>query len=159
MANSEQDKTNLDIARRQESKAFNELEFRTQQAKEQKLQLNSLLEYQNECREGLANALEMGLAPVHMREYQLLMKHINSVVQDIEYKVTASQDNLDIANEVWQEKNEKFTEVKQLIKEKSIAESEAEKAEENMRLNGQPLNNKQLHETAIISKKYRKSKY
>jgi len=124
MARSEQDKSDLDIARRQESKAYNNLEFRLQQAKEQKLQLDSLLEYRAECLDGLTSAKETGLTPVHMREYQLLMKHINSVVEVIEYKVNASQDNLDKAKEVWQKKNEHFSKVKESIKQKTTSENE-----------------------------------
>lgn len=110
------DRSDLDIARRQESKAYNELEFRSQQAKQQKSQLDALLEYKNECLEGLANARENGLTPAHVREYQLLMKHINSIVEVTEYKVTASQDNLDKAQQVWQQKNEYFERVKETAK-------------------------------------------
>ena len=113
------DRSDLDIARRQESKAYNELEFRSQQAKEQKSQLDALLEYKNECLEGLANARESGLTPAHVREYQLLMKHINSIVEVIEYKVNASQDNLDKAQEVWQQKNEYFEKVKEETKKET----------------------------------------
>ncbi len=62
------DRSALDIARRQESKAYNELEYRTQQANEQKSQLDSLREYRQECMEGLTNARETGLTPVHVRK-------------------------------------------------------------------------------------------
>ena len=111
-----EDRSDLDIARRQESKAYNELEYRTQQAKEQQSQLDSILEYREECLEGLANARETGLTPVHVREYQLLMTHINSVVETIEYKVSTSQNNQDKAQQVWQKKNEYFIKVKDAIK-------------------------------------------
>lgn len=111
------DRTDLDIARRQESKAYNELEYRSQQAKEQRSQLDSLLEYRNECMDGLSNARETGLTPAHVREYQLLMKHINSIVEVIEFKVNASQDNLDKAQQVWQKKNEHFVKVKEAVKQ------------------------------------------
>lgn len=113
------DRSDLDIARRQESKAYNELEYRSQQAKEQKSQLDTLLQYRNECMEGLASAKETGLTPAHVREYQLLMKHINSVVEVIEYKVNASQDNLDKAQEVWHQKNEYFIKVKETVKKET----------------------------------------
>ena len=124
MGKSAQDKSDLDIASRQESKAFNELEYRTQQAKEQKSQLESLLEYRDECMEGLANARETGLTPVHVREYQLLMKHINSVVEVIEHKVNATQDNLDKAQEIWNEKNEHFVKVKKSVSKNSAADAQ-----------------------------------
>ncbi len=110
------ERTDLDIARRQESKAYNEMAFRSQQAKEQKSQLEALLEYKNECLDGLANARESGLTPAHVREYQLLMKHISSIVEVVEYKVNTSQDNLDKAQQTWQQKNEYFEKVKEASK-------------------------------------------
>lgn len=133
MGKPSQEKSDLDIARRQESKAYNELEFRIQQAKEQKSQLGSLLEYRDECMEGLTNARETGLTPVHVREYQLLMKHINSVVEVIEHKVNASQDNLDKAQEIWHKKNEHFIKMKESIKKNSTTDAEtgAEKVDDS----------------------------
>jgi flagellar export protein FliJ len=125
MDESTKDRTSLDIARRQESKAYNELECRTLQANEQKSQLDSLLDYRNECMESLANARDTGLTPVHVREYQLLMKHINSVVEDIEFKVNASQGNLDKAKETWHQKNEHFVKVKEEVRKSKEAEDES----------------------------------
>ena len=113
------DKSDLDIARRQESKAYNEMSYLSQQAKAQKSQLDSLLDYRNECLEGLANARETGLTAVHVREYQLLMKHINSVVEVIEHKVNISQDNMDKAQQTWQQKNEQFIKVKEAVKKET----------------------------------------
>ncbi len=113
------ERTDLDIARRQESKAYNEMAFRSQQAKEQKSQLEALLEYKNECLDGLANARESGLTPAHVREYQLLMKHISSIVEVVEYKVNTSQDNLDKAQQTWQQKNEYFEKVKEASKKET----------------------------------------
>ncbi len=144
MADSSHDKKDLDIARRQESKAYNEREFCSHQAKEQQSQLDSILEYRNECMEGLSNARETGLSPAQVREYQLLMKHINSTVEVIEYKVTATQDNLDKADQVWQKKNEHFVVVKESVKQQSIAEDE--EPEETPK--------ESPKETAIIVKKY-----
>ncbi len=139
MDRSTKDKSDIDIARRQESKAYNELEYRSQQAKEQKSQLDSLIEYRDECMDGLTNGRETGLMPVHVREYQLLMTHIDSVVETIEYKVNASQDNLEKAQETWQKKNEYFLKVKESLKE-------------NEKTSGK--SSKPVKETAIIVKKY-----
>ncbi len=139
MGRSAKAKSNLDIARRQESKAYNDLEYRSQQANEQKSQLDSLLEYRDECMEGLSNAREAGLMPIHVREYQLLMTHIDSIVETVEYKVNASQENLDKAQEVWHKKNEHFIKVKESIKENEETSDEIKKPEK---------------ETAIIVKKY-----
>lgn len=125
MDESGKDRSDLDIARRQESKAYNELEYRTLQANEQKSQLDSLIDYRNECMDSLANARDTGLTPVHVREYQLLMKHINCVVEDIEYKVNASQDNLEKAKQVWQQKNKHFTKVKEEVRKTKEAEDQS----------------------------------
>ncbi|VAW54134.1 hypothetical protein MNBD_GAMMA06-115 [hydrothermal vent metagenome] len=134
-------KNSLDIARRQESRAYNELEYRSQQAKEQKSQLESLLEHRKECMAGLANAHGAGLTPVHVREYQLLLSHINSVVEAIEYKVNSSQDNLDKAQDIWQQKNAHFLETK-----KSPKENENEKQSEEI--------NELANDAEISDKKY-----
>lgn len=139
MGRSAKAKSNLDIARRQESKAYNDLEYRSQQANEQKSQLDSLLEYRDECMEGLSNAREAGLMPIHVREYQLLMTHIDSIVETVEYKVNASQENLDKAQEVWHKKNAHFIKVKESIKKNEETSDEIKKPEK---------------ETAIIVKKY-----
>jgi flagellar export protein FliJ len=149
MDKSVQEKSDLDLARRQESKAFNELEYRTQQAKEQKVQLDTLLEYRDECMEGLTNARETGLTPVHVREYQLLMKHINSVVEVIEHKVNASQDNLDKAQEVWHKKNEHFVKIKESINKNSATDAE-ERTEET---------EDSTEDKASVTKKYYGHKY
>ncbi len=138
------ERSDLDIARRQESKAYNELEYRSQQAKEQKSQLDTLLQYREECMEGLSTAKETGLTPVHVHEYQLLMTHINSVVETIEYKVNASQDNYEKAKEVWQNKNEHFVKVKESIKQNVITDNKTMPEEEK----------KSSNDTAIIVKKY-----
>lgn len=118
-------------ARRQESKAHNELDYRARQAMEQKSQLDSLLQYKDECIEGLKEAKETGLTPVHVRELKLLMVHINSIIETVAYKVDVSQDNYEEAKEVWQQKSEHFEKVKEIKKQKEEMEKEKRIEESN----------------------------
>lgn len=111
-------------ARRQESKAHNDLDYRSRQATEQQSQLDSLLQYKDECIEGLKAAKATGLTPVHIRELQLLMTHVNSIIETVAYKVDITQDNYEEAKEVWQEKSAHFEKVKELIKQKEEMEKE-----------------------------------
>lgn len=117
-------------ARRQESKAHNELDIRARQAMEQKTQLDALLQHKDECIEGLKIARENGLTPMHIRELKLLMAHVNSTIETVAYKVDVSQDNYEEAKDVWQEKSEHFEKAKEvkkkqdeMAKEKRIEES------------------------------------
>jgi len=107
------DKSDLHIARCQESKAHNDLAYCKNQAVDQEHQLEELLKHKEECVDGLKMAKQTGLTPLHIRELQLLVKHITSVLETLSYKVEASQKNLEMAEEVWHEKNEYFETVKE----------------------------------------------
>lgn len=118
-------------ARRQESKAHNELDIRARQAMEQKTQLDALLQHKDECIEGLRIAKETGLTPVHIRELKLLMAHVNLTIETVAYKVDISQDNYDEAKDVWQEKNEHFKKAKAVKKKNDEMEKEKRVEESN----------------------------
>lgn len=122
---------NFEKARRQESKAHNELDLRARQAMEQKSQLDSLLQHKDECVEGLKIAKENGLPPMHIRELKLLMAHVNSTIETVAYKVDVSQDNYDEAKEVWEKKNEDFEKAKILMKQEEEMEKEKRLEENN----------------------------
>lgn len=111
-------------ARRQESKAHNELDLRARQAMEQKSKLNSLLQHKDECVEGLRVAKENGLPAMHIRELKLLMAHVNSSIETIAYKVDVSQDNYEGAKEAWKQKSEDFEKAKEIKKQKEEMEKE-----------------------------------
>ena len=128
-------------ARRQESKAHNELKYCERQAKGQQLQLDGLLQYKDECVGGLETGKEMGLMPLHVRELKLLMTHINSEIDTVAYKVDVSQANYEKAKEVWQTKNESFEKVKELIKQKQ-AENKEQDDEKHEALNSDKANKK-----------------
>ena len=107
------DKSDLHIARCQESKAHNDLAYCKKQAMDQESQLEELLKHKKECVDGMKMAKQTGLTPLHIRELQLLVKHITSVVETLSYKVDASQKNIEAAEKVWHEKNEYFEKVKE----------------------------------------------
>ena len=107
------EKSDLHIARCQESKAHNDLGYCIKQAEDQEYQLAELLKHREECVEGLKMAKKTGMTPLHIHELQILVKHIDAVVELLSYKVDASQKNLEIAEDVWQEKNEYFETVKE----------------------------------------------
>ena len=115
-------------ARRHKSKAHNDLNYHEHQAKRQQLELDGLLRYKDECIAGLATAKEKGLPPMHMRELELLMTHIDSAIETLAYKVDSSQVGYEKAKEVWQEKNKAFEVMKELIKQQELRK--AEQAEE-----------------------------
>lgn len=113
-------------ARRQENTAHNEMDYYERQAARQRMQLDGLFKYKDECVNGLKMAKENGLTPVHIREFQLLMTHINSSIETVAYKVDVSQDKYEEAKEVWQNKNEHFETIKESIKQKVIEEDSAD---------------------------------
>ena len=117
-------------ARRQESKAHNELDYYARQASGQKSQLDHLLQYKEECVNGLQDARKKGLKPVHMRELQLLMTHINSAIETAAYKVEASQENYENAKAIWKTQNTLFERLKEEISN-SNSETLAEGVEKN----------------------------
>ena len=121
------EKSDLYIARRLESKAHNELVYCEHQAEDQRIQLDNLLKYKDECVDGLKTARETGLTPLHIRELQLLVKHINSVVETILYKVQSSQENLEVAEEVWQKNSEHYKKVKEAMRiDKEVPKDDVE---------------------------------
>lgn len=109
-------------ARRQENAAHNELDYYERQALRQKLQLDGMFKYKKECVNALKMAKETGLTPLHVREFQLLMSHINSIIETTSYKVDISQDQYEKAKEIWQDKNEHFEIVKASIKKNANEE-------------------------------------
>ena len=117
-------KSDLERARREECKASNQLEYLERQAEEQKSQLDNWLQYRKECMEGLKTARESGLTPMYMRECQLLVKHVDTTVETIQYKVDASQENYEKSKEVWQKKNEHFKNLKEVIKQQKTVNNE-----------------------------------
>lgn len=104
-------KLDLSRARREERKAESDMNLRQSQADEQKDHLEVLLDYRDECVEGLRTAKQSGLTIVQIREYQLLMQHLSVVVEEQQDKVDISQVNYDKSKAVWQSKYDKANEI------------------------------------------------
>lgn len=113
-------------ARRLENTAHNELDYYERRAMRQRSQLDSLFKYKEECVNGFEIAKQAGLTPLHMREFNLLMKHINSSIETIAYKVDISQEKYERAKEVWQKKSEHFEVIKASVKQKAVIEENPE---------------------------------
>lgn len=94
-------RTRLEKAVRDARNAENEMLYRKQQAKDQQKHLQTLVDYREECISGLKSASESGLTIVQMREYQLLMQHLGTVVEEQQYKVDISQQNFEQAEQQW----------------------------------------------------------
>lgn len=105
-------------ARRQENKAHNDLDHCERQAKRQKSQLDDLFKHKDECVSGLKTAKETGMTPVHIRELQLLMAHVNSVIETISFKVDATQAEYEKAKGNWEKKSDELKVIKEEIKKK-----------------------------------------
>ena len=124
MTNINEIRTHLEQARREDVKAFNELDYCEQRANEQIEQLDTLLSYRDECRNELKTAMESGLTGMYMREYKLLIQHITLSVETKQYKVDVSQVNYEKSKEVWQKKHERFEKLKQVMKQQETVEKE-----------------------------------
>lgn len=127
MADMYKKKSDFDIARQQESKAHNELAYCESQADNQKKQLSETLTYRDECEEALGDAIQMGLTPLHIRELQLLVEHIDTVVETMSYKVDISQDQVSQAKDNWRQQNNILKQVKTSTERKKASSNTAAK--------------------------------
>ena len=96
----------LKKARRKENQAHSDLDYYERQAEHQEEQLEKQLQHRDECVTRLIAAKESGLSPILIREQQVLLAHINSVVETASYKVDLSQENLAKADDAWNKVND-----------------------------------------------------
>jgi flagellar biosynthesis chaperone FliJ len=107
-------------ARREESRAHNEMDYYQRVAKGQQIQMEVLLQHKTECVKGIANAKKTGLPPAHVKEFKLLMDHIDLTVETLSYKVDKSHADYEKSKEVWLKKNKVFVDIKEEIKQKAL---------------------------------------
>jgi flagellar export protein FliJ len=98
--------TRLERARREEKRSFSDLVRCEHQVENQRGQLEHQLAHRDQCVSGLASARESGLSIVQMREYQLLLQHINKVVHEQQEKVHASEAQYEAAREAWEQRQQ-----------------------------------------------------
>lgn len=96
----------LKKSRSKENQAHNDLDYYERQAKQQKEQLDEQLKHRDECITKLIAAKESGLSPILIREQQVLLAHISSVVETASYKVELSEENLAKAEDTWNKAND-----------------------------------------------------
>ncbi len=121
----------MERAVREARNAENELGFRETQMEQQKKHLETLLDYRDECVSGLKSAKESGLTIVQMREYQLLLQHLSSVVEEQQYKVDLSQKNYEQVKAVYQEKSQQLEDIRHTMNEMEQARLEQVVGEED----------------------------
>jgi len=114
----------VNTAQREERKANNDMANFKQQASQEQEQLDACLRYKQECLYGLKTAKESGLSIVQIRECQLLVKYLDSVVETRQYKADVSQENYDKAKTDWQVKHDSFKELKDTLKKLEKENSE-----------------------------------
>ena len=94
------------LAKREERRASNDMSNHKHRANHEQSQLETCLTYKEECLNGLKSAKDSGLSVVQIRECQLLVKYLDSVVETRQYKADISQENYEKAEAVWQEKHD-----------------------------------------------------
>jgi len=114
----------VEKAQRHEVKAFNEMVSDEEKAKEQQSQLDTCLTYRDECLNGLKTAKSSGLSVVQVRECQLLMQYLDSVVETRQYKADISSESYEKLKVVWTKKNEHFEQLKETLEKQEIEERE-----------------------------------
>ena len=115
---------NLNKARRDEQRTRSEMERYEQQTEKQKSHLGTLMDHRDECVHGLRTAKDSGLSIVQIREYQLLLKHVDTVVQEQQEKVDLSQIKFEQARDDWKEACVKLEDVSELMDEAEAMERE-----------------------------------
>ncbi len=101
------------LAKREERRASNDLHNHKHRADHEQSQLETCLTYKEECLNGLKTAKDSGLSVVQIRECQLLVQYLDSVVETRQYKADISQENYKKAEVEWQETNDSMESLKQ----------------------------------------------
>ena len=101
------------LAKREERRASNDMYNHKHRANHEQLQLETCVTYKEECLNGLKTAKDSGLSVVQIRECQLLVQYLDSVVETRQYKADISQENYEKAEAEWQEKNDSLENLKQ----------------------------------------------
>ncbi|PCI06818.1 MAG: hypothetical protein COB77_05935 [Gammaproteobacteria bacterium] len=103
-------------AHREETKAYNEMYSDEQKANKQREQLETCLDYREECLSGLKSAKSSGLSIVQIRECQLLVKYLDTVVETRQYQSDICDENYDKSKKIWNRRNEHYEKLKDEMK-------------------------------------------
>ena len=143
----------VDKAHREEIKASNEMHSDEHKAMRQKEQLDTCLNYRNECLNGLKTAQTSGLSVAQIRECKLLVEYLDSVVETKQYQADISAENYEESKIVWQKKHEHFINLKESLQQ--LKASESDLAEQEQQVRGNPLVNNKTYRTYETNKKYK----
>ncbi len=111
-------------AKREETRAGNDMYICEQQAKRQQSQLEDCLNYKEESVNGLLTAKDSGLTPMQIRECKLLLEYLDSVLETRQYKADVSQENYEDARQVWHGKHVHWQKLKQDLQQLEVENSE-----------------------------------
>lgn len=140
MADINQKRALMNQAKCDERRASNDMYNHEHRANHEQSQLETCLMYREECLNGLQTAKESGLSIVQIRECQLLVQYLDSVVETRQYKADISQENYEEVKTIWQEKHDSLIKLKQAL-QKLEAEDNAEEKEADQMIN----NNRLIH--------------
>ena len=119
-------------AKREERKASNDMSNHEHRANHEQSQLDTCLTYKEECLNGLKTAKDSGLSIVQIRECQLLVKYIDSVVETRQYKADISQENYEKVEAVWQEKHDNLDKLIQALQQLEAENNGHEEEQDQM---------------------------
>ena len=122
------------LAKREERRASNDMYNLEHRANHEQSQLDTCLTYKEECLNGLKTAKDSGLSIVQIRECQLLVQYIDSVVETRQYKADISQENHQKAEAVWQEKQESLENLKQALHKLEVENNDQDEQIDDNRL-------------------------
>lgn len=109
--------TLVEKAHREESKASDKMYSDEQKAIIQREQLDTCLDYRDECLHGLKSAKSSGLSVVQVRECQLLVQYLDTVVETRQYQSDICDENHEKSKKIWTKKNEHYIKLKEQLKE------------------------------------------
>lgn len=106
----------LTKVRQEEIRASNEMYSDELKVIQQKDQLDTCLNYREESLNGLKSAKSSGLSIVQIRECQLLVQYLDTVVETWQYKTDICEERYEKSKSLWQSKNTSYLDMKKTVK-------------------------------------------
>lgn len=102
-------------AQREERIASDEMFNCEHKANDLQAQLDTILQYREECHNGLKTAKESRLSVVQVRECQLLIQYLDTVVDTRQYKADISQEKYEESKIAWKKKSEQLEKIREKL--------------------------------------------
>ena len=116
-------------AHQEEIKAGNEMNSDELKVTVQREQLDTCLDYRDECLSGLKSAKTSGLSIVQLRECQLLVKHLDTVAEDLQYKADLCEEKHEKTKKIWEKKRDHFNKLTEQLKSMTNGDSYLDQVE------------------------------